>query len=368
MTDQRPDVLILDGERTEHPMEQIPGLPPDDPRFPRGPRAAFLDQAVSVASDLLATCENRGWWSCDRELIERAQRSEAKRFWRSQRGLPPAADDEVNEEEVEQARARSRDATIEALHLELERAAGCPAPPRTGPGIPEGLATSVAQTLDAAMRELEAELLEVVEPGEVTPAETMSRVRLAAEAARLLRFAPFEYRGGRNYCNTSCYRGYVATWEIRDDRLLLVKVDGYPGFYPDDPLPAEWVSGLLVVPRGDFLFPQKRGILGELYPEYLAIRIDHGLVTDRHLVPARVRYPDLDEWIAQEDARARYEQERDRLTQEFRDRRARMSDSGPQSEQLSREYQERSRALWEFFRRSMFGLTTEDPDGPERSH
>jgi hypothetical protein len=64
--------------------------------------------------------------------------------------------------------------------------------------------------------------------------------------------------------DTSCWRGYVGEWEIRDDRLYLIGLEGrlvdgeeatlesiFPGF-PDRVL-AHWYSGTVRVPEGELL-------------------------------------------------------------------------------------------------------------------
>jgi hypothetical protein len=79
----------------------------------------------------------------------------------------------------------------------------------------------------------------------------------------------FEAKGKRpkfdSIC-TACWRGYVGTWEIKDDRLYLI---GFRGFgklidgteaslqtiFPDQdgPILADWYSGTLKIPEGEML-------------------------------------------------------------------------------------------------------------------
>jgi hypothetical protein len=79
----------------------------------------------------------------------------------------------------------------------------------------------------------------------------------------------FEAKGERpefgGIC-TSCWRGYIGTWEIKDDRLYLVSLEGFgklkdgteaslQTIFPDQdgPILADWYSGTLKIPEGEML-------------------------------------------------------------------------------------------------------------------
>lgn len=53
--------------------------------------------------------------------------------------------------------------------------------------------------------------------------------------------------------STACWRQYVGTWELRDGRLYLNDVKGSYRMTGGEPIFAEWVSGVLRVPRGKVL-------------------------------------------------------------------------------------------------------------------
>jgi hypothetical protein len=98
------------------------------------------------------------------------------------------------------------------------------------------------------------------------------------------------------YSVTSNWRGYVATWEIAGDRMLLRKVEimarpaGGGDFveadvmlrmFPDQPeVVATWYSGALVVPRGELVNYVHMGY-GSDYERYVVLSIRAGRVVDR---------------------------------------------------------------------------------------
>lgn len=53
--------------------------------------------------------------------------------------------------------------------------------------------------------------------------------------------------------NSACWRGYVGTWEIQQGRLFLVGLSGNYTLREGHSIFAQWFSGELVVPEGDFL-------------------------------------------------------------------------------------------------------------------
>jgi hypothetical protein len=65
-----------------------------------------------------------------------------------------------------------------------------------------------------------------------------------------------------NGFNTGCMRGYLARWEVREDKLYLVGMDmvlrtdaTFTSVFPDarDGLFADWVDGDLICPYGKLL-------------------------------------------------------------------------------------------------------------------
>lgn len=105
---------------------------------------------------------------------------------------------------------------------------------------------------------------------------------------------------GGGYC-TALYRGYVASWEIKDATLYLNQVRvGKCGsgntvpltaLFPDStgPLPATWFSGELVVPRPSDVVDAADPI-SKLSEKYQFIRIDKGMVTDYRIAWPNPKY------------------------------------------------------------------------------
>lgn len=79
------------------------------------------------------------------------------------------------------------------------------------------------------------------------------------------------------YHSTACWRGYVATWEIREDRLWLLEVRGRYILEGDTPLWAAWVTATLRVPQGELLHYCHAGFLS-VYEEDLLIEVVAGCV------------------------------------------------------------------------------------------
>jgi len=93
---------------------------------------------------------------------------------------------------------------------------------------------------------------------------------------------------------TSCWRGYIGTWQIVDNHLYLVKLDGeyedgslatledvFPGH--TGPVLASWYSGTLRVPRGDLLHYVHMG-WASTWEMDLLIEVDKGEVLSRRVV------------------------------------------------------------------------------------
>ncbi len=55
------------------------------------------------------------------------------------------------------------------------------------------------------------------------------------------------------FFSTACYRNYVATWEIIDDKLYLVKFHGVYRLGDDEPDFVDWYSGTIKISINDVL-------------------------------------------------------------------------------------------------------------------
>jgi len=103
---------------------------------------------------------------------------------------------------------------------------------------------------------------------------------------------PRERAGGTSpyLFSTACWRNYVGTWEIRDGRFYLVGIEGVYKLIGDEPLLADWFTGVLRVPRGEMLQYVHMGF-GSVFEEELHIKIEEGIVTRSRVISNRDKPP-----------------------------------------------------------------------------
>lgn len=83
--------------------------------------------------------------------------------------------------------------------------------------------------------------------------------------------------------STACWRGYIGTWEIKDERLYLNKVIGRYQMTGSVPVFAEWITAVLRVPQGKVIQPVNMGFASVCETE-LHIKIEKGVVVKQRLV------------------------------------------------------------------------------------
>lgn len=86
--------------------------------------------------------------------------------------------------------------------------------------------------------------------------------------------------------STACWRGYQGAWEVRDGKFYLVGIEGRIRLEGDEPLFADWFTGVLRVPRGEMLHYVHMGF-GSVFEEEVHIKIERGLVTKSRIVDNR---------------------------------------------------------------------------------
>jgi len=82
---------------------------------------------------------------------------------------------------------------------------------------------------------------------------------------------------GPTYTRSSCWRGYVGTWEIKDDKLYLI--DFSSGKYDvlvNLPMLADWISGTAKVATGEVQESSSWEI--ETYETEMHLTFENGLV------------------------------------------------------------------------------------------
>ena len=105
-----------------------------------------------------------------------------------------------------------------------------------------------------------------------------------------MNYYPFD-RHGMILSSTRCHRKYIATWEIRDKFLYLESIRGLFSTTKTLPFLADWITGTLVVPKGELL-----GTLGywPVKEEEFHIKVENGVIQSTTIVDNRVRYADED--------------------------------------------------------------------------
>lgn len=104
---------------------------------------------------------------------------------------------------------------------------------------------------------------------------------------------------------SACWRGYVASWEIKDSRLYLIDIagayeDGSPAtlesLFPGFPkrVFAHWYSGTLRVPQGEQLKYVHMG-WASTYERDLLIDVEEGVVKELRVKQNQIDPEDSDE-------------------------------------------------------------------------
>ena len=97
--------------------------------------------------------------------------------------------------------------------------------------------------------------------------------------------------------STACWRGYVATWEIKDGKFYLVDIMGRYKLVAETPIFADWFSGVLRIPKGEILHHVHMGF-GTVYAQELHVKIEKGVVVATEIVDNRGKEapPSAQEW------------------------------------------------------------------------
>lgn len=91
--------------------------------------------------------------------------------------------------------------------------------------------------------------------------------------------------------STACWRGYVATWEVRDNRLYLCAIVGSYALHADQPVFADWVSDILRVPDGELLRYVHMGF-ESIYEREIELVVSEGVVVECSVVNQSDRQAD----------------------------------------------------------------------------
>ena len=77
--------------------------------------------------------------------------------------------------------------------------------------------------------------------------------------------------------SSACWREYIGTWEIKDNKFYLVNLEGRLKLKEQTPIFAEWFTGTLRIPEGEMLHYVHMGY-GSVYEGETHIKIKKGIV------------------------------------------------------------------------------------------
>jgi len=90
----------------------------------------------------------------------------------------------------------------------------------------------------------------------------------------------------RELFSTACWRAYQGTWEIKDGRFFLIGLRGRFHLQGEEPLLADWFSGVIRIPKGKMLLYVHMGF-GSVYEQEVHVKIERGLVMKSRVIDNR---------------------------------------------------------------------------------
>ncbi len=88
--------------------------------------------------------------------------------------------------------------------------------------------------------------------------------------------------------STACWRGYIGHWEIKDGRFYLRKIAGCYKVIGDEPIFADWFSGIIKVPKGKLLHYVHMEF-ESVFEQELHIAIEKGKVVSSCVIDNRMK-------------------------------------------------------------------------------
>ena len=99
-------------------------------------------------------------------------------------------------------------------------------------------------------------------------------------------YKPADQRESMIIFSTACWRGYQGTWEIREEKFTLTGVQGKFRLTGEEPLWADWFTGVLRVPVGARLRYVHMGF-GSVYEQEKHIQVEKGVVVATRILDNR---------------------------------------------------------------------------------
>jgi hypothetical protein len=94
--------------------------------------------------------------------------------------------------------------------------------------------------------------------------------------------------------STACWRKYLGTWEIKDNKFYLVNLFGTLKIADSKPIHADWFTGVLRIPQGKLVHYVHMGF-GSVFENELHIKIENGIVVKSVTINNRNSEISLDE-------------------------------------------------------------------------
>jgi hypothetical protein len=86
--------------------------------------------------------------------------------------------------------------------------------------------------------------------------------------------------------STACWRRYIGTWKIMDGSLFLVEIRGKYKIVGDEPILADWFTGVLRFPEGKLLHYVHMGF-GSVYEDEVHVKFEKGGITGLSVIDNR---------------------------------------------------------------------------------
>lgn len=109
-----------------------------------------------------------------------------------------------------------------------------------------------------------------------------------------------------NYRTTACWRGYIGTWHLKNEKLYLINLKGtkYNSesciledvglnflFHEQEKVFANWFTGMLTVPQGDILTYCQDNYI-PYYEHTLHLKFENGILIDFKFLDAMEKFVD----------------------------------------------------------------------------
>ncbi len=88
--------------------------------------------------------------------------------------------------------------------------------------------------------------------------------------------------------STACWRRYIATWEIKNNKLFLIDIIGKYKLESKEPIFAEWFSGEIKIPRGPMIQYIHMNF-ASIYEKELHLKIEKGVVIETMLIENKIK-------------------------------------------------------------------------------